>query len=361
LTLELSEAEDRERRRVAEILHDDLQQVLAAAKFHLNLLRHRAGADSPLQATAAQIDQMLKDAIEKSRSLSHELSPAVLHYGDLVETLGWLAQQVQSKHGLVVHVHAPGPVAVQSDALKGFLYRAAQELLFNVIKHARVQEARLQVQRLGRYICLSVSDRGRGFDPQELRETAGFGLFSIRERIELLGGRVKIKSAKGQGSRFFVVVPDDKSSLDSRSSSPATHPSETSGERCATSDGRPILRVLVADDHEIVREGLISVLSEEPAVEVVGQAINGREAVDLAHRLQPDVVIMDVSMPLIDGEDATRQIKMHLPGTRVVALSMHNEPETVERMYQAGAESYVLKTAGSEELLTAIRGKPSAA
>ena len=98
---------------------------------------------------------------------------------------------------------------LQSDAIKAFLYKTAQELLFNVVKHARVKEARIRVRRCGRCVCLSVSDRGRGFDPQGLREAAGFGLLSIRERIELLGGRMKIKSAKGKGSTFFIVVPDN--------------------------------------------------------------------------------------------------------------------------------------------------------
>ena len=123
--------------------------------------------------------------------------------------------------------------------------------------------------------------------------------------------------------------------------------------------GGPPLRVLLADDHRIVREGLRLLLSEEYDIEIVGEAVHGREAVDLALRLEPDVVIMDVAMPLIDGDEATRQIKTHLPQTRVIALSTYNEPETIGKMYRAGAESYVLKTASPAELLAAIRGKPA--
>ncbi len=212
LTLDMSETEDRERRRLAEILHDDLQQVLAAAKFHLGLLRRQAWRDSSLQAIGAEIDQMLKDAIEKSRSLSHELSPAVLHHGDFVEILEWLARQVRVKHGLVVHVRADGQVSAQSDTLKAVLYKAAQELLFNTIKHAQVKEAGIRVRRMGQCVCLSVSDRGRGFDPQDLGHAAGFGLLSIRERIDLLGGRMTIRSEKGKGSTFYIAVPDDERS-----------------------------------------------------------------------------------------------------------------------------------------------------
>jgi PAS domain S-box-containing protein len=381
LTLELSQAEDRERKRLAEILHDDLQQVLAAAKFHLGLMKNRAKCDPSLQATVTQIDNMLKDAIEKSRSLSHELSPAVLHHGDFGEILGWLATQVQTKHGLVVHVYAHGQVSSESDAIKTFLYKAAQELLFNVVKHARVNEARIRVRRLRRCVCLSVSDHGRGFDPQTLKRTHGFGLFSLQERVELLGGRMKIKSSKDKGSTFFIVVPDgepvaashprrERPALASRghpglplSGQDAPISSELQGQDAPAATAEPQaehrLRVLLADDHEIVREGLISLLSEERTIEVVGEAANGREAINLAGELQPDVVIMDVSMPLINGDEATRQIKQLLPNARVVALSMFEDSETIERMHAAGAEAYILKTAPSEDLLAAIRGKMS--
>lgn len=87
-----------------------------------------------------------------------------------------------------------------------------------------------------------------------------------------------------------------------------------------------------------------------------GQAGNDREAVDLAHKLQPDVIIMDASMPVMPGDEATRQIKLHLPSIRVIALSMFDEPQMSRKMHRAGAESYLLKTAPSEELLAAIRG-----
>ncbi len=354
LTLDMSEAEDRERRRMAEILHDDLQQTLAAAKFHLSLVRNGVRHDPSLRQITAQIDHMLKDAVEKSRSLSHELSPAVLHLDDFAETLRWLADEVQTKHGLIVHVR--GHLPVESEGLKAFLYRAVQELLFNVVKHARVKEAGIRVRRLEQYLCLTVSDRGRGFDPQELTEAAGFGLLSIRERIELLGGRMRIKSAEGQGSTFFIVVPEGEI-VGVGSVAGEKWSDQAKGTERSAPGAKGRVRVLLADDHEIVRQGLVSLLSEEHSIEIVGEAANGREAVNLADQLKPDVVIMDVSMPLMDGYEATRQIKANLPQMRVVALSMYNEPEAMENMERAGAEGYVLKTAPFDELLAAIRGE----
>jgi len=353
LALELSQAEDRERRRLAEILHDDLQQQLAAVKFHLGILSSRARGDAHIQTSAAQLDTMLKDAIETSRSLSHELSPAVMYHGDMGEIFEWLAHQIQTKHGMIVRVDPDGQIDVQSDALKIFLFKAVQEMLFNAVKHARVGEARVRLRRVGRCVCLCVSDRGRGFDPQELKQTAGFGLMSIRERIGLLGGRMKIHSVKGVGSRFIITVPDGQIPEDrEQKAEDRRDPSSVLGP---PSSGH-ILRVLIADDHEVVRHGLASLLAEAEDIELVGQAGNGREAVDMAYHLQPDVVIMDVAMPLMNGDEAARQILRHLPQTRIVALSMYEEAGAVERMHKAGAKSYILKTAPSEELLAAVRG-----
>ena len=117
------------------------------------------------------------------------------------------------------------------------------------------------------------------------------------------------------------------------------------------------IRLLVADDHKIVREGLVSLLNEQQDIDVIGEAGNGREAVALASRLHPDVIIMDISMPLMNGDEATRQIKKLMPEIHIIALSMFEEEEMLQKMFRAGAESYVLKTAPSAQLLAAIRGK----
>ncbi len=220
LTLELSKVEERERERLAEILHDDLQQTLAAAKFHLGLVSHRCKGDAKSWETIEQAKQLLMEAIGKSRSLSHELSPPGLARNDLGETFEWLASQMRTKHDLAVHMEVSDRIAVQSAPLKVLLYRAAQELLFNISKHARVHEARLRLRRRNENIYMVVADKGCGLDPQKLGKTAGFGLRSIQERVALLGGRLKVRSTRGKGSTFRVVVPDrpplptnDRSSL----------------------------------------------------------------------------------------------------------------------------------------------------
>ncbi len=113
-------------------------------------------------------------------------------------------------------------------------------------------------------------------------------------------------------------------------------------------------RILIADDHRIVREGLRALLGDHSAITVVGEAEDGRKAVELAARLRPDVVIMDVTMPGLNGIEATRQIVAANPGIRVIALSIHSDRQFVLRMFEAGASGYLLKEGAFEELARAV-------
>src|SRR5688572_30399030 len=103
------------------------------------------------------------------------------------------------------------------------------------------------------------------------------------------------------------------------------------------------VRIVIADDHKLMREGLSSLLNQQPDIQVVGQATNGRDAVQLTERETPDVVVMDVSMPDLNGIDATRQIISRLPRTKVIALSMHSDRQFVAEMFRVGARGYLLK------------------
>ncbi len=114
-------------------------------------------------------------------------------------------------------------------------------------------------------------------------------------------------------------------------------------------------KVLLVDDHTVVRQGLKALFIDEPDVEIVGEAENGRQALQRIKELQPDVVLMDISMPSLNGIEATRQIRQLFPQVKVVILSMHANEEYVFQVLQAGAAGYVLKQSDSMEVLTAIR------
>jgi len=117
----------------------------------------------------------------------------------------------------------------------------------------------------------------------------------------------------------------------------------------------PTLRVILADDHAIVREGLRAVLDKMGDVDVVGEAVDGREAVDLVRQLEPDIAVMDLSMPSLNGTDATRQIVDMGVGTRVIMITMHADRHMVAETIKAGALAYVLKNSAATELADAVR------
>lgn len=114
-------------------------------------------------------------------------------------------------------------------------------------------------------------------------------------------------------------------------------------------------KIILADDHRIIREGIRNLLSQEQDFKVVGEASDGREVVRLNQELQPDVLIMDITMPNLNGIDATRQIIKQNPETKIIALSMHSDHHFVAEMLQAGATAYLLKDCVSDELVQAIR------
>ncbi|MBT3380304.1 MAG: response regulator transcription factor [Lentisphaerae bacterium] len=115
------------------------------------------------------------------------------------------------------------------------------------------------------------------------------------------------------------------------------------------------MKILLADDHRLMREGLRSLLARQSGMDIVGEADNGITAVQLARELTPDVVIMDIAMPDLNGIEATRQIKAELPETKILGLSMHADRRFVKRMLAAGASGYMLKACAFEEVAKAVR------
>ena len=114
------------------------------------------------------------------------------------------------------------------------------------------------------------------------------------------------------------------------------------------------MRVIIADDHAILRQGLRSLLADEDRVKIVAEASNGREAVELADSLRPDIIIMDISMPILTGLEATRQIRARFPDIKVIMLSMHAQDSFVIQALQFGAHAYILKKAVYDELKLAL-------
>ena len=208
-------------------------------------------------------------------------------------------------------------------------------------------------------------DDGRGFDPESVINTAkpkGFGLLSLVERARSIGGSLKIQSNPGRGSFITLIIPYE---LNTRGTSTTARPAAVSQEPCGCpsipspgTNTDTVLRVLLVDDHQVMRQGLTGLMAGKPDIAVVGEASDGQQAIELARELRPDLIVMDVSMPKMDGIEATRRIKAEMPEIRIIGLSMHEDEQIGNLMRQAGAEGFLSKSASSAELLRAIYHLP---
>jgi CheY-like chemotaxis protein len=258
-----------------------------------------------------------------------------------------------------VHVESRGPTLDLHESLRVLLFEAARELLFNIVKHSGVREARICIAACDdRGVRMTVADQGRGIDPSVAAagDPEGFGLFSLRERLSLIEGHLQIDSEPGRGTRVVIEAPlgpgapGEETAAHEAAATPALRLVEPPEPELPASAPR----VILADDHEVLRKGLASLLTQH-GVAVVGEACDGEQAVALAVQLSPDVVVMDVSMPRLNGVEATRRLRAARPAVRVIGLSMHDSAEMASAMMSAGATAYLNKAGPPDQLVAAIR------
>lgn len=354
LASELTLAEQRERKRLAAELHDYLAQMLALGRMKVAQLRSRLSGEGSVEPLVGEIDDLFKKAAEYTRSLMAKLSPPVLDELGLPAALTWLASEMPL-HGLKVDVQLGTDKVVLPDDQSVLLFQSVRELLLNVAKHAGTDCATvaLKVEESGR-LLIEVQDHGRGFNPAAPEsKPAGshFGLFSVRERMQAMGGWFNVTSAPDVGTTATLSLPmppvpevkQTDAELHATDRSPLTcNPSSNGNARR--------IRVLLVDDHVMVRRGLKVILEGFPDLTVVGEAGDGREAIEKVAELTPDLVLMDINMPWMDGIEATKRIKQEWPETPVIALSIDNQPHTRDAVAAAGATTFVSKDAAAEHL-----------
>lgn len=208
---ELTTTEERERRRLATYLHDNIGQVLALLQIKLGSLRR----DLTSKKIAADLDEgrsLLTQIISATRSLTMEMGLSVLHELGFVAGLEWLGEKFQDQNSLRVEVncsHLPGSL---NQAREIFLFRAVRELLTNVTKHAGANNVTVATSDAGGQFSLQVSDDGVGFEVSHWTQATGFGLFSIAEQVSNQGGNMDVTSGPGQGTRVIIVFPPPEES-----------------------------------------------------------------------------------------------------------------------------------------------------
>lgn len=352
--------EQRAREQIAKTLHDGLQQLLVIVALNLDQeLKRAGGTDAAPNERLAEAKYHIDEAIAAARSLNLELFPPVLQQSGLPAALGWLARWTRDKYKLAVQFTGDPRADSPRKDVRTLLFESVRELLFNAVKHAQADRITLELSIDDRdQLCITVADQGVGFEPARLDERSksaqvGWGLFSIRERLSLLGGGFDIESAIGRGTRVRLVVPrgraEDNTAADSvRDIPPIVQPGNGRDRALAPSDA---LRILIVDDHAAVRNALREILHQRPQLLVVGDASNGFEAIAHARALQPDVILMDIGMPHMDGVEATARIRAELPSVQVLGVSMHGQSETAQAIERAGAAGFFIKGIDTQRLI----------
>ena len=209
LASELSLAEERQRRRVAAELHENIGQILAMAKLKVNMLEKSTEAEKAGQPLG-DVTDLLDQALEYARSLTFELYPPILDNPGLETTIKWLLEQNEKNYGMSYNFeHDIKPRRLDLD-VSALLYHAVRELLVNVLKHAHASIVKVSIHRREHYVEVIISDDGVGFTPAKPgwpNKSGGFGIFNIRERMEYLGGSMEIDSTLGHGATITIKSP----------------------------------------------------------------------------------------------------------------------------------------------------------
>lgn len=390
LASDLTLTEQRERRKLAHDLHDYLAQLLVVGRMKLRQAHSQVREPTTVKRLE-ELDQILDDSLTYTRTLIADLAPPSLQDFGLLEALKWLREHMRS-HGLSVTVRAEVDRINLPEDQAVLLFQSVRELLFNVIKHAQTDIALVILDTMpSGELRMAVEDSGAGFDATALAArdsgSARFGLFSVSERMQAMGGRIEIDASPGRGTRISMILPHWPNS-DDKPSVLASHADVTSSRVGAIShskttaqsdqdselvDGRRNgenpsgrsdtnyhdadalkVRVMLVDDHIMVRKGIKSMLDNHESITVIGEASDGLEGVSLAKQLRPDIVIMDVNLPILDGIAATIEITKHCPEVSVIGLSVHENPHLIEAIIKAGAVAFVSKGSVTEELFSAI-------
>jgi PAS domain S-box-containing protein len=210
LTSSITLAEEFERHKIATNLHEQIGQTLAVSKMKLGALREVATTREMICALD-EIRELISQTIQDTRSLTFELSPPVLHEVGLKGALEWLVENFTNQGTIRYSFQDDGKTPHLDGNIRVLLFRATREILFNVAFHSNAVDANVNFSEDDKHVYISVKDNGVGFDPakidEKVAELSGVGLFSIRERINHLGGRLEVESGPGKGTRVTIVSP----------------------------------------------------------------------------------------------------------------------------------------------------------
>lgn len=324
-----------EREKMARELHDGIAQVMGYMHTQTNIALDQLAHDQieTAETTLATMRDVAHDAHADLRDFILGVRSGETPTKEFFATLEKYLEQFRANYHVPVTLSRPDDWRDDTldPRIEAQLLRVIQEALTNARKHADAASLRVTFTLTEHTAQVIVADDGRGFAPASVeqgKDGAGthFGLQMMRERVNDIGGTLEIRSVPDQGTQVIIQVPR--------------------AEKTATRFSH--LRVLLVDDQPLFRDGLKNMLATR-GIHIVGVASNGYEAIAQTRQLHPDLVLMDVQMPELDGVAALKQIKIEMPQTRVVLLTVSDTAQTVYDALSAGVNGYLLKNLNPRE------------
>lgn len=363
LSTRLLKVQDDERRRIARDLHDITGQKLAFQSIALSQILNRksSGLDPESRRALLECSALSKQVGDEIRTLSYLLHPPLLDELGLSSAVKWYVEGFEHRSGIKVNVEIDSDFVRLSPDVEVTLFRVIQESLTNVHRYSASPNAFVRLKATSNEIELQIGDSGKGMSQDTLDAKTGkvvplgVGIQGMRERIRQLAGKLEITSQPNQGTLVKATLPLSTAQASEESAvSPALlSPTHASAPSSAHRTSRK--QILIADDHEMLRRGLRSMLEKELAWEICGEAVDGQDAVDKAAELHPDLVILDINMPVLNGLAAVRQIRRNSPGTKILIFTVHDSDQTVKEIQAAGAHGILSKSNASEDLLRVVK------
>jgi len=366
LSARLLKLQDEERRHIARDLHDITGQKLAAQSMALaKVLRKAAGLDQESQRLLVECVTLSNQVSDEIRTLSYLLHPPLLDELGLSSAVRWYAEGYERRTGIKVEVKIPLDFGRLSPDVEVALFRVMQESLSNVQRYSESPRAYVRLKRLSSdEIQVQIGDFGKGMHPATLNTSThtaaplGVGIQGMRERMRQLGGKLEITSRLKHGTLVTatlpMVHPQANPSAESITNTTVESATNRGTDTPAPSRDTPRKQILIADDHEMLRRGIRNALEDRQDWQICGEAVDGQEAVNKVNTLRPDLVILDINMPVLNGLAAVRQILRNRPQTKIVIFTVHDSEQTIKEIQAAGAHAYVSKNDASDALLRVV-------
>jgi two-component system NarL family sensor kinase len=361
LSARLLKLQDEERRRIARDLHDTTGQKIAVLSMTLDRLAKLVDTRKvDVKDALTESREVVGKIGEEIRTLSYLLHPPLLDECGLASAVLWYAEGFKKRSGIHLSVSIDEELVRLTTDAETALFRVLQESLTNVHRYSGSPSAEIRIFQSASKVHLEIVDHGKGVKAGMERPafagapTLGVGIPGMRERIRQLGGQLEVEFSN-EGTRVFASLPMEASAEQTVEQSTELFRDKENFQ--ANPRQRPVVRrrILIADDHEVMRRGVRGLVESQEEWSVCGEAIEGNEAISKTRELHPDLLILDVSMPGVSGIEAALQILKDDPNMKILFFTMYDSPQMMREISNVGAWGYVAKARAGNDLVDAVR------